>query len=138
MKCPHCGVGIRFEAQDDFPLIYPYDSPEKEGLGLELVHGFCSECAEIIVIFREGTYAKGSQGEELIDLTNEQIIYPKVIMSKPLEPEIPEDYRNDYQEAFAVLSISTKASAAISRRLLQHILREEYKIRSLSRTAIEK
>jgi len=50
-----------------------------------------------------------------------------------LDNSIPEIYRNDFKAACAELAVSPKASAAISRRLLQHILREEYKKRSLDK-----
>jgi hypothetical protein len=42
-----------------------------------------------------------------------------------LPPEIPDAFANDYREACIVLSDSPKASAALSRRCLQHILREK-------------
>jgi hypothetical protein len=37
--------------------------------------------------------------------------------------EVPPEFADDYKEACAVLSDSPKASAALSRRCLQHILR---------------
>lgn len=54
-------------------------------------------------------------------------IYPYRSQVAPLE--IPEPYRTDYREAVLVLDISPKASAALSRRILQAILREQYDIR---------
>jgi hypothetical protein len=48
---------------------------------------------------------------------------------------VPETYRRDYGEAVSVLPYSAKASAAISRRLLQHILREHFNIRAPSLAA---
>jgi hypothetical protein len=52
MLCPHCGQGIHFEEQEDKP-IYSYDKLDKAGLGIELAHGFCPQCDEIIIILRE-------------------------------------------------------------------------------------
>ncbi|MCH7575862.1 MAG: DUF4145 domain-containing protein [Candidatus Marinimicrobia bacterium] len=43
---------------------------------------------------------------------------------EPIGPEIPEDISADYYEACMVLDDSPKASAALSRRCLQHLLRE--------------
>ena len=53
-------------------------------------------------------------------------VYPKGGARRPLPPEIPNEYRPDYDEACAVLCISPKASAALSRRLLQAILHERF------------
>ena len=39
--------------------------------------------------------------------------------------EVPEDFAEDYREACLVIADSPKASAALSRRCLQHILREK-------------
>lgn len=43
---------------------------------------------------------------------------------RPLPAIVRDPYRRDFTEACAVLSISPKASAALSRRILQMILRE--------------
>lgn len=48
-------------------------------------------------------------------------------------PELPKavesPYREEYEEAGRVLSLSPKASAALSRRILQHLIREEAHIK---------
>jgi hypothetical protein len=129
MLCPHCGQGIHFEEQKDKP-VYSYDKLDKAGLGVELAHGFCPQCEEIIIILREGKYKMSGDFDEILtDISKEEILYPKVVLPKALDNSIPAIYRNDFKEACAVLTLSLKASAAISRRLLQHILREEYKIK---------
>jgi hypothetical protein len=43
---------------------------------------------------------------------------------------VPAAFAGDYVEACNVLDISPKASAALSRRLLQHILREKAKVKA--------
>jgi len=43
----------------------------------------------------------------------------------PCPPEVPKEFAEDYNEACNVLLISPKASAALSRRCLQHILQEK-------------
>jgi hypothetical protein len=42
-----------------------------------------------------------------------------------LSPNVPPEFGNDYIEACLVFADSTKASAALSRRCLQYILREK-------------
>jgi len=44
---------------------------------------------------------------------------------KPITELVPRKYAQDYEEAEAVLSISPKASAALTRRCLQHFLETE-------------
>jgi hypothetical protein len=44
--------------------------------------------------------------------------------ARPVPSEVPEHIRGDYSEAALVLNLSPKASAALSRRCLQTILRE--------------
>jgi hypothetical protein len=41
--------------------------------------------------------------------------------------EVPDKYAADFNEGHAVLGLSPKASAALSRRALQHLLRDEAK-----------
>ena len=65
---------------------------------------------------------------------DERVIYPIQPIADPavVSPEVPENLRDDYIEAFNVLLISAKASAALSRRVLQSMLRERgYTQRSL-------
>lgn len=53
------------------------------------------------------------------------LCYPKGAARAPLAPEVPKPFTYDYLEACAVLVDSPKASAALSRRCLQRLLREE-------------
>ena len=62
------------------------------------------------------------------------MIFPRHA-SRPIDPEVPEPYRTDFLEACAVLQLSPKASAAISRRILQTVLREELRIKRSSLVA---
>jgi len=53
------------------------------------------------------------------------MIYPKTGLRTPPPKEVPPDFATDYKEACLVLSDSPKASAALTRRCLQHVLREK-------------
>ena len=64
---------------------------------------------------------------EIIKIYNNQtgldyIVYPQSSASKSAPQEVPRDIAEDYKESREVLSISPKASAALSRRCLQSIL----------------
>ncbi len=59
----------------------------------------------------------------------EDMIYPKATLYS-FNDGIPKKYIDDFQEARLVLPISPKASAALTRRILQFISRDEYKIKA--------
>jgi len=51
-------------------------------------------------------------------------IYPVGSNRGPVPPEVPQEIASDYSEAALVLPLSPKASAALSRRCLQAVLRK--------------
>ncbi len=57
------------------------------------------------------------------------MVWPKGIARAPLSKEVPDKYATDYREACNVFGDSPKASAALSRRCLQLILREVAKVK---------
>jgi hypothetical protein len=59
------------------------------------------------------------------DHTTFRFVYPKGVSRAPLPSEVPAEFATDYCEACLVLPDSEKASAALSRRCLQHLLREK-------------
>lgn len=103
MKCPHCLQGF-------------HDNKKYIELGRDKYYQFhaavrsCPECGQAIF--------------SIIYNQNEILFYPKAISRSPLPAEVPKEFANDYVEACVTLSDSPKASAALSRRCLQHILRE--------------
>jgi uncharacterized protein YbaR (Trm112 family) len=130
MICPACRTGIRFEPENKGPI--HRDPNEGDQTGFQVVEGFCPECRAFLVVLRRGQYWQhdldgGDAAREFTDTTDD-IIFPASKRARPLPSEVPEPYRSDFAEAYEVLTISTKASAAISRRLLQQLLRDELKI----------
>src|SRR5262249_50085891 len=66
----------------------------------------------------------GSYGTlEITDVKREEIIYPRSV-ARNVAIEVPERYAGDFLEAASVLPFSAKASAALSRRVLQDTLRD--------------
>jgi hypothetical protein len=128
MICPSCNVGIRFETDHEAP-VHPAQDGTK--LGLQVVQGSCPECHTFLVLLRRGRYWQhdvNDEGSRELSEWTEEVIYPCSKNPRPLPIEVPDPYRSPFSEACGVLSISPKASAAISRRLLQQVLREELKI----------
>ena len=52
-------------------------------------------------------------------------IWPRSTGRPPAPPEVPDEFKTDYQEACLILADSPRASAALSRGCLQLILREK-------------
>jgi hypothetical protein len=120
--------------REDFAYVNEPDANEsKEHLtGMLVCHGECPACGNPIVKLEIGP-AKQFQNGYMLDgeVASEMILYPQHFL-RSVEPEVPESYKKDYSEACAVLTLSPKASAALSRRLLQTILRKEHNIQHKS------
>ncbi|RAU21322.1 hypothetical protein CU669_14220 [Paramagnetospirillum kuznetsovii] len=62
------------------------------------------------------------------------MFYPRAASRGPVPTTVPVEIGNDYKEAVEVLPISPKASAALSRRCLQNMLRAKgYKASDLAK-----
>jgi Domain of unknown function (DUF4145) len=112
MLCPHC-------------LKYFFDDPEKTLIGADrtsnwtLYKRHCPACERFILSLR---YRQAGNPREIF-------CYPKAVSRVPLGPEVPQQFTEDYREACLTLPDSPKASAALSRRCLQHVLREKAKVK---------
>jgi hypothetical protein len=117
MKCPHCQTAFA----DAFTTVaIMTDAGATDRIGniaspqavWQAQSQRCPSCFEAIIF--------------LVQLRPERRNYLAFPLGKtrPIPAEVPEPYRQDFKESVSVLSFSPKASAAISRRLLQMILRE--------------
>jgi len=112
MKCPHCKIGIHYGPTRK------YLDPDKSGMW-SILRDMCPECRNNIF-----TLQCFYEDAEVVKL----LVYPKAIFRDPVPKEVPEIYAEDYTEACLILADSPKASAALSRRCLQLIIRDELKI----------
>ena len=134
MKCPFCKTGINLELYggEQYPLA---EEAEEDGHqpGYGVAHGWCPECDEFIVLYREGKVEKITSGSwHFRNETNDTVIYPQNSTRAILDEEVSDSYRESFNQAAAVLNLSPMASAAISRRCLQHILHQEFNIQKKS------
>ncbi len=121
MKCPHCRV--------DF-----HDEPKNIGIGSDvdgswlIISRNCSNCKRNI--YHLENYLKKNYPNSIpyTETVSELLIRPKTANRPPVPIEVPIKFAEDYNEACLVIADSPKASAALSRRCLQHILRETLKI----------
>jgi hypothetical protein len=118
--CPYCNVGFK-------PDWHRYERVARDGsvsgnAALNLLVCNCSECTQIIV---HGRWTVQMAADRWLEHGEEMAIFPVHAPDRLVPPEVVDEYAQDFKEATAVLPVSPKASAALSRRLLQHIIREK-------------
>jgi hypothetical protein len=125
MRCPHCSVVIH-----DTPVCYPigYDIT-----GLYEIRSItCPNCHKFILYLANYNHELcivEDGNEEMIKKTySVALIYPQIINRQQVAAEVPIEFAKDFTEACLVISLSPKASAALSRRCLQNIIRKHLKI----------
>jgi Domain of unknown function (DUF4145) len=121
MKCPHCLTDFH-----DVEKLFHIGTDPDVDWGYARCR--CSACKRLIVrLFSVDEYYANS-GQWGTELTS-TLVRPKVAARAPLPDDVPAHYAADYNEACLVLADSPKASAALSRRCLQHLLREKAKVK---------
>ncbi len=125
MICPHCSTAVKYE----WDSTNSFANNKDNTFGNELKYSNCPNCNNPVVFLVKGELKRndGYFGFHVSSVVDDIMIYPKKQKFQNSE-DIPELYLEDYEEAIKVLSASPKASAALSRRLLQNILREKYEI----------
>lgn len=111
MKCPHC-LNLFHEQMEE-----GYVGEGAEGTWKRKFQ-VCPGCGRSIIFL--GVYnVHGIR-------TSSSLVFPKGVARMPLSDDVDDlQVRSDYSEAALVLHDSPKASAALSRRCLQHILLEK-------------
>jgi hypothetical protein len=103
-------------------------------IGWSVFAQLCPDCEKPIIFLGEGkpTFPRGSfdgidtsEGSKFSQIR----IWP-INSNWICAEEVPGNMKEDFQEAAAVLSLSPKASAALSRRCLQHLLKEYAHVQS--------
>jgi hypothetical protein len=121
MKCPHCKVGIA-ELYRRTPVFDFMQTTLLEGKVIQqeiwtALHQRCPECYEVIIQLEKIVPGVGK---------TTYVGHPHVNLgARDIPPEVAAPYRDDFKEACLVLPLSAKASAALSRRCLQAVLREK-------------
>lgn len=126
MKCPHCRVSF-------------HDHPVRESIGVDADGGWiltkraCPACQRLILHLENGEPVYNTQkrltGFKPGHDTQTILVRPRGSSRPPCPVEVPKEFAEDYTEACLVLPDSPKASAALSRRCLQNILREIAKVK---------
>jgi Domain of unknown function (DUF4145) len=115
MLCPSC-----LQAFHPQPQQLNLQGNDADWLAFYIEFGNCPACN------RRWVLLKTHRGTEI----KESMVYPRNAARRPVSLDVPSKFADDYKEACAVLADSPKASAALSRRCLQRILREQAKVKT--------
>ena len=118
MKCRHCLVAFH-------PNWNRAQLGSDADRGHAIAHTICPACERINVAHLQGDSIKGV----LTYATRTTFVYPFSVSREPLDASVPKSFANDYKEACDILALSPKASAALGRRILQHVLHDCAKIK---------
>jgi len=124
MKCPHCRVEFHYNPK------FTYIGHDSDGDWV-IEQAKCPACKKIILLLVNGAdvYINATTGINYNHVKKHFFVYPKSSSRPPCPSEVPKKFAEDYIESCLVISDSPKASAAISRRCLQNILREVAKVK---------
>lgn len=127
MQCPHCQHHFTPTSRDENRQIINFTTPDYTGQYKhgELIHIICpnEKCKKTIMFLVINYIYNG----HVYDKFYSKMIYPdKTIKQYP--DYIPEQIREDYEEACKIAELSPKASATLARRCLQGIIRDFYSI----------
>jgi Domain of unknown function (DUF4145) len=135
--CPYCHINfsidgvnaedthLRFGRPRPGPGRLPATDyvPEKSFITLDLISHLCPSCkGQIIWINEIENVLSGPQ--YIANVISSRLLWPKHPVCQ-VPTDVPEPLASDFREAHDTLPISAKASAALSRRCLQMIIRDQ-------------
>lgn len=126
-ECPHCLVAFHMRQLDD-PSLYFHQIGFDTGGHRWIVTEICPSppCRRIVIWLLTSTKSSHAGYKPTPDGDIQRVlVYPVRPYIPSVHHAIPEEFAADYREAYLVASVSPRASVALSRRCLQHILREE-------------
>ena len=120
--CPHCLKGVQFiEVEDVGGSEWYLEVPQER---LTLTAAKCPLCERLILAAVHETLGRHPVLGSMISRGTQRFLaWPRSI-ERPIPEDVPEPMAADYREAALVLDLSPKASAALSRRCLQSVLRQ--------------
>jgi hypothetical protein len=124
MKCPYCRNLIT-------PGLYTVDLEFDSAAFWKLIRHRCPnpECDRFFFYLVKELYGR-VPGRAIVRTGKFEsfLVFPKTSAKEPAPQEVPAVFAEDYNEASLILGDSPKASAALSRRCLQHLLRDVEKV----------
>lgn len=124
-QCPYCSNIMALSddtLQNRFPGFRNHHDRDIYGYGescIQIAFHMCPNCKEYTI------FALG-KGTKVSDINT--VIRPKSL-AKQFPDYIPKAIRQDYEESCAIINLSPKASATLSRRCLQGMIRDFWNVR---------
>lgn len=131
MKCPVCeqntpdswrpwlvtaaGGGTRNDLRVEPPI------GAKSTVSLDYMYCANDECRQLVIRVHENVHLPLRAVEDPEMLTRTWFARPRTT-TRSVDPLVPEPYRTDYLEAAAILDLSPRMSAVMSRRILADLL----------------
>ncbi len=119
MKCPHC-LEYFFESWHSLQSPDGRNMFEDADFRWNVLLTTCPSCQRLVMKLRHTTKEQ---------VQTEELFRPKAVARTALPEAVPEAFAGDYREACLVLADSPKASGALSRRCLQHLLRDHFGVK---------
>ena len=121
--CPHCRTTVKFESTSVYEREEVGAKDYVAHFAMEVWKVLCPACSRPIVFLEK--FGMSDDGWYQQDVPVEtRLVWPKAISRLAVPDSVPGGIRKDYEEAVIVLADSEKASAALSRRCLQALLRD--------------
>ncbi len=120
MRCPHCAVEIFPSVQWTQAVANGVDEPPEN----MVVNSLCPSCSGWFIELQWG-FDVQSGGQLDWAITKRAVLWPKVSTRQPIPADVPEPFASLAREAGLILDDSPRASAVLSRRCLQQILRDQ-------------
>ena len=127
-QCPYCSIVMPI-TNDTTSVRYPSFKNTDEYHDYLMNGSFTNSCVELVFYRcpKCGKYSVTANGKGgMVDDINIQI--KPLSTAKQFPDYIPLAIRNDYEEACAIVTLSPKASATLSRRCLQGMIRDFWEI----------
>lgn len=124
MMCPHCLVAFNVRTEQD------YLGGDIDGAWF-ITKVKCPTCDKLIFHLLQTLYQQPSKNQPVgsYTLLDKRLVRPRGSARPPCPSEVPRILADDYTEACLVIGDSPKASAALSRRCLQQLLREAMNVK---------
>ena len=116
MQCPACQTAYH-SREDEWESAGIQDGRINE-LAWACYLTLCPQCRELNILLQ----SRSAIDDEILW---EDVIYPASTTAVCVGPGVPDNLKRDYLEAAKVLEVSPRASALLSRRILQAVLLEQ-------------
>lgn len=130
MICPHCSVSIPSGTWKEIKIYAQHNWHSS------IQHFYCTECTQYSVKFIKyishipfSNAHPPNLHQRSPNTYYEEFITPKSIPRDSIPKNVEDIYRHDYDAAVKLLPIDANASAAYSRRVLQHYIEKKLQIK---------